>query len=92
MFNLQSDSNSCLIWRDQRTRYHPANIRKKDLYEGGSLCAWYGINLDGHTDLPRGTANAHIYRNPILHAYTRSNADAIGKIFPLQDNNGQFED
>ncbi|GBL75841.1 hypothetical protein AVEN_155114-1 [Araneus ventricosus] len=57
---------------------------ERDAYGGENVCVWGGISLGGRTDLhvfPRGTVNAHAYRDNILDAY----AGAIGNDFLLQD-------
>ena len=48
--------------------------------------------MGGRTDLhvfPRGTVNAHVYRDDILDAYVRPYAGAIGDAFLLQDDNAR---
>ena len=81
-----------MIWREPGTRYQPSNIRERDAYGRGSVCVWGGISLGGRTDLhvfPRGTVNAHVYRDDILDAYGRPYAGAIGDAFLLQDDNAR---
>lgn len=101
-FSLQSDSSNCLTWRDQGKRYHLANIHKKDLYEGGSVCVSDGITLGRHTDLYFFHVELQMLTSIKIMFFLlicsrlrsfclRSYTSAIGNNFLLQGNNGQLD-
>ncbi|GFV10285.1 transposable element Tcb2 transposase [Trichonephila clavipes] len=91
-FTMESDSGRLLIWREQRTRYHPSNTVERHSYRGGGILVWAGISLGGHADLHvfhGGTVTGLRYRDEMLDPYVRPYAAAIGNDFILMDDNAR---
>ncbi|GBM09989.1 hypothetical protein AVEN_23982-1 [Araneus ventricosus] len=73
-FNIQNDSRSAMIWRNQGTRYRAPNIVERDHYRGDGLLVWAGIATNGRTDLYMfvgGSFTAVRYHDEILHPLAR---------------------
>jgi transposase len=91
-FTLQPDSGRVLIWREQGTRYHRANILEMDHYHGGGILVWGGIMLSSRTPLyPFGgrSVNATVYRDTILEPCVRLFRGAVGEEFIFMDDNAR---
>ena len=61
-----------LSWREQGTRYHPANVRERGSYGGGGVMFWDDITINGSTLLhvfDGSSMTAYRYRQEILEAY-----------------------
>lgn len=66
-FSLQMDRRHYLFWREFGT-----SVKELHTRGGGSVYVWGCTTLGGFTDLqvfPRGTVNAHTYRDDFLHAF-----------------------
>ncbi|GFS55324.1 transposable element Tcb2 transposase [Trichonephila clavipes] len=74
------------IWRDRGSRNNPAFVHESVRFGGGGVLVYFGISIDGRTDLyiiRDGPLTARRYRDEILRPNVVPYAAAIGDDFIL---------
>ncbi|GBN62729.1 hypothetical protein AVEN_17034-1 [Araneus ventricosus] len=81
-----------MIWREPGTRYREPNIVEKDLYIGGKLLVWAGIETNGQTALyvfAGSSVTAIRCRDEIIDPLVRPFIAAMGTGAIFMDDNAR---
>ncbi|GFU22309.1 transposable element Tcb2 transposase [Trichonephila clavipes] len=89
-FSVHPDNRRIFIWRDRGSKNNPALVHESVRFNGGGVFVYFGISIDGRTDLyiiRDGHLTARRYRDEILKPIVVLYAATIGDDIILIDDN-----